>query len=276
MREGTPSTGGTIVGRGALEKQGTLPAWMWLNLLNLDAPLVAVVWQDFLSRCYLSPLKSSSRWILGIAVWAIYMADELLDLRQRGRQALESPRRALYARYFRIALISLAAALAADLVSAALWLDRPVFANGLWVAGAAVLYLCLFPLGDAEPVWKPLSAATVFASGVFLVAWTQSAMPLSTFALPACAFFALCLLNLLLIRFWERESGSVPEGLLLAIGALAIVCAWEVDFPWYGAIALSATALGAIAVWGDRLSKDARRVAADIVLLSPLLFLRSV
>ncbi len=26
------------------------PVWLWLNLLSLDAPLVALIWQDFLAR----------------------------------------------------------------------------------------------------------------------------------------------------------------------------------------------------------------------------------
>ena len=57
------------------------PVWLWFNLLGLDAPVVALVWQDFLARCYPTILRPPGRAVLGLTVWAIYLADRLLDTR---------------------------------------------------------------------------------------------------------------------------------------------------------------------------------------------------
>src|SRR6202789_4740956 len=64
-----------------MEKRVRPPVWLWFNLLSLDAPLIALVWQDFLARCYPTVLHLTGRGVLGLTVWAIYLADRLLDVR---------------------------------------------------------------------------------------------------------------------------------------------------------------------------------------------------
>jgi hypothetical protein len=71
------------------------PAWLWFNLLSLDAPVVALVWQDFLARCYPATLLLTGRAVLGLTVWAIYLADRLLDIRHPA-SAEESIRHEFY------------------------------------------------------------------------------------------------------------------------------------------------------------------------------------
>lgn len=56
-----------------------VPWWLWLNVLSLDAPLVAVLWQWALARTYgvqMDPITYST---LGLAVWLIYVVDRVLD-----------------------------------------------------------------------------------------------------------------------------------------------------------------------------------------------------
>src|SRR4051812_25331299 len=60
------------------------PAWLWLNLLSLDAPIVALVWQDLAARSFGHPLRPAARIVLGLTVWAVYLADRLLDVRAPG------------------------------------------------------------------------------------------------------------------------------------------------------------------------------------------------
>jgi len=57
------------------------PFWSWLNILSLDAPLIAVLWQALLARTFHIPLRPSGRLALGLTVWAIYLADRVLDAR---------------------------------------------------------------------------------------------------------------------------------------------------------------------------------------------------
>src|SRR4051812_9068150 len=42
-----------------------LPVWLWPNVLSLDAPLIAVLWQGFLAQHYDLPLRVPGRIVLG-------------------------------------------------------------------------------------------------------------------------------------------------------------------------------------------------------------------
>ena len=117
------------------QRPGT-PLWLWMNLLSLDAPLVAIVWQDFLARCYPSVLFPVGRWVLGLTVWAIYLADRLMDVRHPAALR-ESARDGFYRRNRRSAKVLLAVVLLADALIALFWVRPSVFSNGLLV-GAAV------------------------------------------------------------------------------------------------------------------------------------------
>ncbi|MEI9812648.1 MAG: hypothetical protein WDO18_08225 [Acidobacteriota bacterium] len=166
------------------------PRWLWINLLSLDAPLVAVVWQDFLARCYPSMLRPAGRWMLGLTVWAIYLADHLLDT-----SLIPIPRgvkQVFYRRYFRLACCLLVLILAADAWIALSWLRPEVLINGVLVGAAVCLYLIIFAGRKMHGPWKSRAAAALFTAGVFVVAWTGTDQPGQTLLWPAAAFCALC------------------------------------------------------------------------------------
>src|SRR6185295_17351052 len=133
------------------ERQHT-PVWLWMNLLSLDAPLVAVVWQDFLARVYPSVLRPAGRWALGLAVWAIYLADRLLDVRFPTSTEETSPHQ-FYRRNSQLARGALATTLSADLLIGFLWLRHAVFANGLVLSAGVITYLGAFPVGQFATRW---------------------------------------------------------------------------------------------------------------------------
>ena len=56
------------------------PLWLLPNVLSLDAPVIAVVWQSFFAAVFGTPITIAARVSLGLAVWAIYIADRLLDV----------------------------------------------------------------------------------------------------------------------------------------------------------------------------------------------------
>jgi hypothetical protein len=246
------------------------PFWLWMNLLGLDAPLVAVVWQGFVALCYPSVLRPAGRVMLGLTVWAIYLADRLLDLRSQSTDAGTLAHR-FCRRNYKLAGSLLAFILVADVLVAFVWLRPAVFSNGLLVGAGVITYFGAFPVGGIAARWKPVAAAILFTTGVFLVAWTGTENPERTLGWPAVAFSLLCLTNLGLIRCWERQQRTVRAG--IGILLLALVCAFYGVSHWYAAVALSAAGLAALAFRGDRLSHAARRVLADAVLLSPLVFL---
>jgi hypothetical protein len=245
------------------------PVWLWLNLLSLDAPVVAVLWQDFLARCYPSMLRPAGRLMLGLTVWVIYLADRLLDVRLPP-SGPETKAHEFCRRHSRLAGTLLAVALFTDL-AVAMQLRRAVFDNGLLVSAGVITYFGAFPMQRMAARWKPISAAILFTTGVFLVAWTGTAVPAWTLGGPASAFCLLCLANLVLISDWERGIRSDRAGVVLLL--VFAVCAALGGSPWYSAVAFSAVGLGALALLGNRLAQPARRVLADAVLLTPLLFL---
>jgi hypothetical protein len=251
------------------ERQLT-PVWLWMNLLSLDAPLVAVVWQDFLARVYPSVLRPAGRWALGLTVWAIYLADRLLDVRLP-TSAEETIPHQFYRRNSQLARRALAVALSVDLSIGFLWLRHAVFANGLVIGAGVITYLGAFPVGQFATRWKPMAAAILFTSGVFVVAWTGTTKPERSLGWLAAAFCMLCLANLVLIGCWEQGKTSDSTGIWILL--LVMVCAFFGASKWYAAVALSGAGLSALAFWGNRLSPAARRALADAVLLSPLLFL---
>ena len=57
------------------ETAATIPWWLWPNVLALDAPTVAVVWQRFLGWAFDSPVPAVASVVLGLTVWSIYLAD---------------------------------------------------------------------------------------------------------------------------------------------------------------------------------------------------------
>ena len=241
------------------------PLWLWFNLLSLDAPLIALVWQDFLARCYPTALHPAGRAVLGLTVWAIYLADRLLDVRHPA-PGPEPVRHRFYRRHRVFAQTLLALILCVDLVVTALWLRPSVLDNGLLLTAGVIAYLAVFPLtGWGALTWKKPLAAFLFTAGTFLIAWTGpgAGHPVSQLAWPAAAFCALCLGNL-------NQNASLNRwSWLLLLGA---GLAFTQSSNWSGAIAASAAGLTGLSRWGRRISHEARGVLADALLLTPLLF----
>ena len=242
------------------------PAWLWPNLLSLDAPIVALVWQDLAARSFGTPLHPAARLVLGLTVWAVYLADRLLDSRATAL-APKTARHEFSRRHRRGLSALLAAVVLLDGFLAFGELRRAVFLDGLAVAGCVGAYLCVFPL-RASGWEKQVFAAVLFSTGVLLVsgAWLG---PLHLL-LPAALFAGLCLCNLILIELWEK--GRARRLLWVAPAGIAALAFARPVSAWQDAVGLSGVLLAAAAICGPRLTADAKRVLADVALLTPLLF----
>lgn len=78
-----------------------VPWWLWLNVLSLDAPLVAVLWQWALAQAYgvkMDPITYST---LGLSVWLIYVVDRVLDTRSVDGDQVLSARHLYYRQHYR-------------------------------------------------------------------------------------------------------------------------------------------------------------------------------
>jgi hypothetical protein len=271
-------------------EEDSAPLWLWPNLLSLDAPLVAVLWQGFLAYRFSLPLWPAGRLVLGLTVWAIYLLDRLLDARKPPSPA-EPARHRYYRRHSKLMLVLLALVVVADALIAILWLRPAIFRDGLIPLAGVLVYLAIFHIWN-QPVKIPkeIAAAILFTAGTFLAAWTV--IPTSKLASPAFAFFLLCLANMVAIEAWEwRELPNRPllaphpctrwlaRTYLFWVPIAVILCAIAGAIAghreWYTSIAVSAGACVLLFWFGRRLPLEARRVLVDGVLLSPLLFLIS-
>ena len=264
-------------------EENSPPLWLWPNLLSLDAPLVAVLWQGFLAYRFSIPLRPAARLALGLTVWAIYLLDRLLDARKPARME-EPARHRFYRRHSEAMTALLALVLAADAWIAISRLRPAVLREG-WIALAAVLvYLGAFHLsGWSAKIPKEVAAASLFTAGTFLTAWAT--FPCAGLAWAAFAFFILCLANIVAIEHWEcrelSDLSPIPHPCtrwlastyLFWVPSAVILCALFGRNEWYSSIALSAAACALLFWLGRRLPLEARRALVDGVLLSPLLFL---
>lgn len=253
--------------------------WLWPNLLSLDAPLVAVLWQGLLAYQFSLPLRPAWRIELGLTVWAIYILDRLLDARKPLLNAAtrEPARHRFYRRHSQPMAVLLAVVLGADAAIAILCLRPAVLRDGLIPLAGVVVYLAIFHISaKAGKIPKEIAASILFTVGTFLTAWIT--LPCSELAWAASAFFVLCLANMIAIEAWERRDLHGPARWLARrylywVPAAVILCAVVGHNDFYGSIAISAGACAVLFWLGRGLPLDARRALVDGVLLSPLLFL---
>jgi hypothetical protein len=256
--------------------------WLWPNLLSLDAPLVAVLWQALFIRCFhvSNPtLKNTalsnttqgqalSAILLVSAVWLIYAADRALDA---WRGAGAQPRHEFYRRHWRGILPIWVLVLAATTCLAWAGLPRQVFERGAWLGGAVIVYFAA--VHGSHRKWpKEAAVAIIFALGASLAAWTH--VETRADVLTVILFSCLCWINCIGIEQWEQGQYRLPIGALAGCIGLAAILILHHDRPILaGAEAASAAAFVLLDRGRLRLSTDALRVLADAALLSPVFFL---
>ena len=266
---------------------------VWLNVVCLDAPLVACVWQWFFARNFRIVVPVATTAALFLTAWLIYLIDRFADSVSLPNKSEKTLREAFCLSH-KNAWIGLTLAVGISGAVFVLWqVDHDVFVAGLLLAAIAMIYLtinfafseiwaaipikeivvgCLFALGTFLPLLPHLSSATAT-----ITTW----MILITVILFAC----LCSLNCMSIAVWERDLDRVqgkhsiatrwPDAKLFVrifAAALAIACvifgvAEPQLWPVAGCFAVSAIAL--LALEFLPVARDERTALADLVLLTP-------
>ena len=270
------SSSSTVSGR-ALSGTVKTPLWLWPNILSLDAPLIASLWQDAFARDAGVHLSPASRAALPLTVWLIYLVDRLLDT-AGGMDRHATARHAFYREHRE--LCYLLTGLAGVLLSISLLhLPQPVLKNGLLVSLAVAVYLWIVHWTGGR--WFPKEAAVglMFAMGTVLAPFSRAA-DATSLLLPALLFGVLCWVNCSAIEVWE--GGSLDEismwmvnHMKSVIFAICIVCLLlAVQSPrQHSSLALLMSAIGFWAFANantDRQSAERLRVWVDIPLLTPL------
>jgi hypothetical protein len=269
------------------------PPIIWLNLLCLDAPLVALAWQWIFARSFGAHLNWPLRALLFLTAWLIYLGDRFADSIRMPAGSPRSDRHQFCQDHMVGWWIAIVVIFMADSVLALRALDLQMFFLGGTLAVICALYLFLNHLlgGRWRPVpMKEKAVGVLFAAGTTLaVVGVLPGLTIS-FAFAVVLFAMLCTLNCLCIASWEREldaaqgktslltgwpavAGALkPFGLFIAAISLVLAVVWRFAAPLWICLAVSALLL----IWlhnGSNLRRDNRTALADLVLLTPLLVL---
>ncbi len=284
--------GSALAGEGAQPP----PWWLFPTLCSLDAPVVAVVWLGAFSQAFESPVALPVYVVLFLAVWAIYIADRLVDsLRVENWQVAAARHRFVRCHQRGFAtVLAVILPLAGVLSLVALPLD--LLAAGLALCVLVGLYFTAFV--RLFPGLKPLRAKEfacgfVFAGGTALGVdgVRHGVFSEPAHVLPAVLIFAgLCIFNCLIIAARERhiDRANDPAAaslwwrhldrdllgfgpVLMAASGLAWLAGGQGGL--YPACFASATSLTLVHVFHRRFPVPVLRVMVDTVLLSPLLLL---
>ena len=264
---------------------------LWLNLVCLDAPLVALSWYLLFSCCFHTGLRSAEGAALFLTAWGFYLVVRLVDWMSLPAGAERSVRAAFCQRHRRLwfALLPLIGVLDGAIVFGGL--PRPLIWQGICLGTVASLYLVTNFLFSR--VWrvlplKELAIGFLFATGTVLALVPRP--PLSTpFLLAAFLFACVCSLNCMNIAVWERgldEKHSKHSfaterarpalyvrvmSVAVCLACLALGPVYREAWPVTACLALSVLLLLALDLVPIR--RDERTALADLVLLTPLIFL---
>lgn len=242
--------------------------WLWPNLLSLDAPVVAVLWQLLFARCFQVAVDPLAALLLLMTVWLIYTADRTLDA---WRGDVGSPRHEFYRRHWRELLPVWMTVLGFTAWLAAERLPEGLFLRGLILLAAVGVYFALVH-SSVLRLHKEAAVGVLFALGASLVAWGKVKTPadITTILL----FSGLCWMNCIAIQKWEGEKLDWSPSIAAIVVGCAAATLLYAHRPVLGGAEL-ASAFGFLLLdrVRPRLSADAVRVLADVALLSPVLFL---
>jgi hypothetical protein len=181
---------------------------VWLTLLSLDAPVVAVLWQRLFARCLNVRLSAAVTATLAIAVWLLYVLDRILDSMRAPARVPETLRHRFYRAYRRFFLPPFFAALAAGAWLAFFRLDKNTVETGLVLMLAVGVYFFSVhfrPPGGESRLPKEMVVAALFAAGTSFPVW-QAAPGAHGAMLPPLLIFAfLCWANCAAIEYSEKE-----------------------------------------------------------------------
>lgn len=251
----------------------THPWWLWPNLFSLDAPVVAVVWQQFLGVAADVEVPVAASAVLGQVVWAVYLADRWLDARRECRHPTDRHRFA--ARNPRIVVLLAAIALLSAAFIAALALPLAYLqAGGLVAAALSGYLLSVHLIRLRRAAWRGLKESTVgivFAAGVAVPLIAAANRTAANWLPGVAAFAGLCGLNCMLISWWEEPPFIAPPGwAALAAALLAVGASLGAPLPVAAAVLTSVGLLAALHLARPRFSPRSLRVLADAALLTPL------
>ncbi len=269
------------------------PLWLYPNLLSLDAPLVAVAWLLVFAKTWRLGYHPWEAYVtLGIAVWAIYVADRLLDISLLGGPGgkLEA-RHAFHNRHRKVLGIAVTVALVVAVVLVVTRMPMTIYKHlllgGVLVAGFFGLSMLSSQEPSEAPLTKNILAGITFAFGTAMTAHLYRGgygMDDLLRSREFISFAVLCVLNISAIDLWEHAARSSDLEVkasdeltltlpltLLGVASLVFATQDMTARPFFYAILTGVALLYVLNRSRARFSMDALRVLADVCLLVPVL-----
>jgi hypothetical protein len=269
---------------------------LWLTLLSLDAPAVAVLWQLLFTRCFHVRLSPSIPLLLALVVWLIYVADRFLDTLMVPGQGIEPLRHRFYRRRRWEFLLPFCAIFLLACWMAWTRLDPGTFRVGLIIMLAVGVYFFLVHLRRPERnAWIPkeMLVGILFGLGTCFPVWERLLEGRIHLLAPFLIFTGLCWLNCAAIEYSEwirlrqhqfssphpwtvwlgRHMILVATITFLVAAGMALAGSGHSDWRLPAAEILSAAAFVALGLEEEKISPDKFRVLMDLALFTPALFL---
>ncbi len=276
----------------------------WWHLLSLDAPTVAVVWGWAFAHAFASPLPWFSLVTLGLGTWCVYIADRLLD-GYSSRSSIElRERHFFYARHrrkFFLMLFATALPLAYFLllrVAARVRMDDTLLAI-IGLIYFALIHGSSTRTYSSKRVWMPkeISVGVLFAIATAVPTWSRVHADKVWMFLAITCFACICCWNCIAIQTWEDDSmedrrraepihkltawiGLRLRGCALVL-AVVSACMAALAPTLNIRILLAACSLSGVFFlllhhYHHQIHRRTLRVAADLALLTPLLWIALV
>ena len=169
-----------------------IPFYLWPNIVSLDAPVIALVWQTCIASIFDLSVDFCALTVLLLSVWLTYTADHLFDVWNRPEKALRSlrhqwtKRNALCLRSVWICILGL------DILLAVYMLPVAQIQKGAWLLLACILYTLLNQKLTRYWFPKEICVALLFSGGVHIFLNFEQWIP--SFALLTTIFLMNCLL----------------------------------------------------------------------------------
>ena len=260
----------------------------WLNVVCLDAPLVAVSWLWLFARSLDVAVPAGATAALFLTAWLIYLADRLGDSFSIDPRYAVSLRQRICVEHRRAWIVAVGVIAAADALVVATVIGGRIVLYAAPVASVAIAYLFLNQrrpaLWRVLPV-KEITIGVLFAAGT-IVAIAPQLSPSATW--PWSLFAALCSFNCISIAAWERWLDEAQQRVsvatafpcigtcvlpLLVLLAAASGAAARTVAPGqqiFICISLGASLLALVHLFRRRIQPDVRTALADLVLLTPV------
>lgn len=185
-------------------KTETTPWYLFPNVLALDAPVVAIIWQHFLAKNFKIELSGIETAALFFTVWFIYLLDHFLD----SKNNIYTTRRHVFIakkRKLAIFLITLTFTTSAFLTTL---LPEFMIKGGFILAILISVYLWIIHSNiinlKIKTNYKELLVGIGFGTGVSLPV-INSELSITTWLPSVTLFCLLCWINCKLIDNWESD-----------------------------------------------------------------------